>query len=112
MEQKHTGGKWENYAGRRKFKEAIFIVAVQPNGERVFVGRVYGYEGQPVEANAKLITEAPKTKQQRDDLLAALSAIIDWATSRNGTAAQDEQNLIAINEIAIEAIASVEKQAT
>lgn len=68
----HTKGEWEQHAGRKKFQEARFIVAVKSNGSRVFVAKAYGHEGQPVEANAKLIAEAPETKRQRDMLLGVL----------------------------------------
>ncbi|HDY88834.1 MAG TPA: hypothetical protein ENH82_12075 [bacterium] len=38
-------------------------------------------------------------------LLVALQAIIEWSNSRDGSAEQDEKNLIAIREIANKAIA-------
>lgn len=66
----HTLGKWFHYRGRKKFKEARFIVAIQLDRQRIFVAKIYGHEGQAMEANAQLIAAAP-------ELLAACKLAIE-----------------------------------
>ncbi len=101
---KHTQGKWRHYPGRKKFKEAEFIVS-KPDGtdaSKVFVAKVYGHEGQPTQANARLIAAAPrlltllkdsqtvilqaKEVPYRDEVLGDIAALIAEVEADNETA--------------------------
>ena len=50
----HTPSPYCSFRGVRKHREAIFI-----KGGNVFVAKIYGHDGQPVEENARLFVAAP-----------------------------------------------------
>lgn len=75
----HTPGPWETCQGRRKHREARFITA----GFDRYVGKVYGHDDQPVEANARLIAAAP-------DLLAACEAALQALLTMPSSYGQDQ----------------------
>lgn len=50
----HSPGPFTTVRGTRKHREAIFI-----KSGKDFVGKVYGHECQPLEANAALFAAAP-----------------------------------------------------
>lgn len=55
MSAKHTPGPWHVIGSRKqKYASARFIRA-----GCAFVGKTYGHEGQPADANARLIAAAP-----------------------------------------------------
>ncbi len=61
METKHTPGAWACVRSKtEKHKTAIFILNKE---SKLFIGKVYGHEGQPVVANSKLFASAPKLLQ-------------------------------------------------
>lgn len=49
-----TPGIYKSFHGVHKHQEAVFIKA-----KNVFVAKVYGHDGQPVDANADLLCAAP-----------------------------------------------------
>lgn len=70
---KHTPGPWIVVTScKSKHREARFIKA--ENGG--FVGKTYGHEGEPVEANAHLFAAAPKLLEVAIDGANALAAAI------------------------------------
>lgn len=53
----HTPGPWDIVTSQmEKHKTEIFI---RGNRKKTFVGKAYGFEGQPVRQNARLIAAAP-----------------------------------------------------
>ena len=83
----HTPGPWCVVPSRKeKHKEARFIgVRDRVSGEMVFVGKAYGHDGEPVEANARLIAAAPDLKMAGEELRAALNHVVDpkWQDADN-----------------------------
>jgi hypothetical protein len=65
----HSPGPFTTVRGKQKHREAVFIKS-GPD----FIGKVYGHEGQPVKANAALLSSAP-------DLLTACEAAMPFCTA-------------------------------
>jgi len=101
----HTKGKWR-IAKREGHSNGVRPVIYTKDVDRI---AIISYRGVPsieeAEANARRICQCVNS---HEDLLDALEAISQWAESRDGSAEQDEKNLMAINEIAKQAIAKAE----
>ena len=68
MSEQHTKGPWKAVKSQKpKHKTAIFIAY----GKAGYVAKVYGHDGEPVEANASLIAAAP-------ELAAFVGKVIQW----------------------------------
>lgn len=95
MSAKPTPGEWKTVRGVKKHREAIFIKS--STGE--FVAKVYGHEGQPVEANAAMLAAAP-------NLLSSLKSLVSHMTSIDSMITREEEPFI---EAARAAIAKAEE---
>ena len=58
-DMKHTPGPWRVVRSEKaKHRSARFIM-----GGRIFVGKAYGHDGEPVDDNARLIADAPRMRE-------------------------------------------------
>jgi len=88
----HTPGKWTVIA------DAIIANSKEP-GERLIA--VMNWRHVPEDnANARLIAEAPETKAQRDELLEACKALVDYRKRAGALSFQLEKADYWINKMA------------
>lgn len=81
----HTKGPFTAVKGRVKHREAYFIKA-----GNVFVGKIYGHEGQPVEENKDFFLRACNC---HDDLLSACKNAMSLATDPEASAEEVCNNI-------------------
>jgi len=100
----HTPGPWKAQKDIRSFRndgvftDGPFTWGIYADGMRI-ANMTEAFDWNPeekIEANARLIADAPKTKEQRDDMLAALKYI---AAIPGGTQTLDDlENVNGIND--------------
>ena len=96
----HTPSPYIKLPGINKHKRAIFIKNKELG---VFVGKVYGHQGQPVEENAKLFMTAPVLlevcKKQKTLIISLCKMLKHYGKPEEGPSMYDEMRG-ELNEVA------------